>query len=604
MGGSFISELKRRNVLRIAAAYAAVSWLLIQVAETVLPVYGFGDDAVRTVVTVLVIGFIPAVILAWVFEWTPTGIQLDGDAAARTPGAGKWLDRVIVVVLVIAVIYFAVDKFVIDPAQDTARIEEAMEQGRQQGLLGSFGDKSIAVCPFDNLSPDPNQQFFATGIAEELLNLLARIPELRVISRTSSFEVCGQEPDIPTIAARLDVSHVLEGSVRKDGDRIRITAQLIEGPADAHIWSDTWDRELGSIFDIQDEISSEVVSRLEVLLVQGMPRSERTDPLAYALVLEADNYFDVHPDGDPMDAIALLKKARELDPEYVAGLLALNVLAWEIKEGWERNIDEMTALERETYAALLRIAPDDPRVVARRAWENFEIEHDWPEAARLFERAVALAPGNATLLHWAGAYASIIGQFDLSLELTRRALSIDPLCHDCVYVNFKCNYYAKYLGAAIEAFQQLQSMGDYGGQHTLGKIFLLGGQPEQALESFSNWADEDEDRPGKAMALYSLGRLDEARRQFELAEAVAGSNPNVPRVNVAEAAAWMGDIDAAFEWLEKAHGDDDYRHFFLDINEPVFEVLHDDPRWQALARKVKLSDEQRAAIEFDPHLPE
>ena len=327
MSRSLFAELGRRGVFRVAAAYAAVAWLLIQVAETLLPVYGFGDQAVRAVVTVLIIGLLPAVILAWVFKWTPDGIRVDSETEGHTPRGHKWFDRTIVIVLLVAVAYFAVDKFVIDPSAVERRVEEARDEGRREGLSGAFGERSVAVCPFDNLSPDPEQDYFATGVAEELLNLLARIPELRVISRTSSFELCEQGLKIPEIAERLDVSHVLEGSIRKTGNRLRVTAQLIEGPSDAHLWSDTWDRDLGDIFDIQDEIAGEVVSRLEVLLVHGMPRSERTDPLAYALTLQATKLQESAAVEDNRRVVDLPQQALELDPDYVTALLKLNTHA-------------------------------------------------------------------------------------------------------------------------------------------------------------------------------------------------------------------------------------------------------------------------------------
>jgi len=585
MSRSLIAELGRRGVFRVAAAYAAVAWLLVQVAETLLPLYGFGNPAVRAVVAILVIGFVPAVILAWVFEWTPGGIRVDAGTAERTTHKSKWLDRSIVTVLVIAVVYFAVDKFVINSGKPPS---------------ATFGETSLAVCPFENLSPDPEQDYFATGVAEELLNLLARVPQLRVISRTSSFELCGRGLGITEIAERLDVTHVLEGSVRKTGNRLRVTAQLIEGPTDAHIWSDTWDRDLGDVFDIQDEIAGEVVSRLEVLLVQGMPRSERTDPLAYALTLQARKLQEPNTIDNQRRAVGLLQQALELDPDYVTALLALNVQAWGLREMEMQDVEEMALLERETYQRLVEIAPDDPRVVARQAWNKFEIEHDWQGAARLMERAINLAPGNITAVTWAGAFAYVIGRFDKSLEILHRALSIDPLCVDCAYFIMRVTYYAKDYDRVAEAYRQFRDLGGKGGIHTLGKAQLLGGQPEKALETFSGAPGGHADRSGQVMALHDLGRREEARLLFErLQESPDGE----VSFNIAEAAAWIGDADAAFLWLEEEHGSDDYRHFFMNINDPVFERLHDDPRWQALARKVNLSDAQRAAIEFDPHLP-
>ena len=548
MRRSFLSELRRRNVLRVATAYAAISWLLIQVAETVLPLYGVDDAVTRTVVTVLVVGFVPVIALAWVFEWTPEGIRRDSEAAPKAPGSSKWLDRVIVVTLVIAVSYFAIDKFVFAPARDAAKIEEAKEKGRQEGLLGNYGEQSIAVLPFDNLSDEPSQDFFGLGIAEEVLNLLARIPELRVISRTSSFRLSEEGLDVPEIAERLDVAHVLEGSVRVAGNKLRVTAQLIEGDTNSQLWSDKWDRQLSDIFAIQDEIAAEVVKRLEILLSGEMPRSMRTDPVAYALTLEAREHDRPTPTADPYRGVELLQQALELDPNYVPALLQLNYFAWQIKSSGERDREEMAHLERRTYHHVVEIAPEDPEVVARRAWEAFEIEHDWPAAADLFERAVLLDPGNPQVLRWSASYAHIIGQFDTAIALRKRQLDIDPLCATCAFALMWSSYYARQTDAALKWYRIFEEIGGQSGLMTLGKIRLLRGEPELAMQLY----EKQEARfpflaaTGKVMALHDLGREEEARALLAERESAAGREH---AGWLAEANAWIGDIDGAFLWL-------------------------------------------------------
>jgi TolB-like protein len=235
---SLYAELKRRNVLRVGAAYVVTAWLIIQVVETIFPAFGFGDAAVRIATIVLAIGLVPALILAWAFELTPEGLKKDEDVDRTLPvsvKAGKRLDRMILVVLALALGYFAFDKFVLDPARDAALVEEATQQARSDALVESYGDKSIAVLPFVNMSDDAGNEYFSDGISEELLNLLARIPDLRVIARTSSFAFKGKDLTAREIARELEVAHVLEGSVRKAGDRVRITAQLIEARSDTHL---------------------------------------------------------------------------------------------------------------------------------------------------------------------------------------------------------------------------------------------------------------------------------------------------------------------------------------------------------------------------------
>ena len=255
---SLLSELKRRNVFRAAAAYVAVAWLVMQVAEVSFPAFGFSDRALRLLIIALAIGFVPAVALAWVFELTPEGVRRDRDLEPGGPllrRTNRLLDRAIVVLLALGLTYFAIDKFFLNPSREAARVEQALEQGRSEALEQQLAETSIVVLPFTNLSSDPEQAFFADGMAEELLNLLARIPQLRVISRTSAFSYKGKDVGIAEIARQLKVSHVLEGSVRRSGDRLRITAQLIDAGSDSHLWSRTYDRTLDDVFEVQDEIA-------------------------------------------------------------------------------------------------------------------------------------------------------------------------------------------------------------------------------------------------------------------------------------------------------------------------------------------------------------
>ncbi|MDX1507306.1 MAG: hypothetical protein R3358_03425 [Woeseiaceae bacterium] len=587
MRGSFLSELRRRNVLRVAMAYAAVAWLLVQIAETVMPLYGFSEEAIRTIVTVLAVGFIPALILAWVFEWTPEGIQKEDDVRARMPRDTRWLDRGIIVTLLIAVTYFAADKWFLQPKPT------------------HYGDKSIAVLPFDNLSDDPAQDYFGLGIAEEVLNLLSLIPELRVISRTSSFELADDGLDIRDIAERLDVGHILEGSVRKSGDKLRITAQLIEGATDTHIWSDTWDRPLDDIFEIQDEIADEVVQRLEVIIAGQMPRSERTDPLAWDLLLQSREASLGTLSNDPLRALALVQKALEYDPDYVPALLQLNYCAWDLANQWgERmgvDVEEMFRLERYAYSRVVELAPDDPQVIARRAWEAFEIDNDWSRAAELLERAVAAAPADPKVLSIAGGFAHMTSRFDLAERLRLRSLEIDPLCVNCLYGLMRGAYVARRYEQALEWYAEYQKMGGVGGDYTLTKIHLHRDKPDLALQAAERYPDDQGGAAGRAMALYSLGQEEEAR---SLLEQIDDQTYRENGQAIAEAWAWIGDADKAFAALEVEYGDTDYKHFFMRTNDPIYDNLREDPRWQALLEKVNLTDEQVAAIRYDPQLPD
>lgn len=324
---SFLAELQRRNVIRVGAAYLVVAWLFVQVAETVFPLFGFDETPARIVVVVMAISFLPALVVAWAFELTPEGFKRDAKVNHDTEAnrrLSRLLDRLIMVFLALGVAYFAFDKFLLTPHRQAdelaAATELARQEGRSEAIAGAYGDNSIAVLPFINMSSDPEQEYLGDGIAEELLNLLARIPELRVISRSSAFSFKGRNVEIPEIARQLNVAHILEGSVRKSGNRIRITAQLIEAGSDTHLWSEVYDTTLGDIFKIQDEVAEAVVRQLHVTLLGEVPKAQEADPVAYLLVLQARQILLLQQHEEMHQAEALLQQALEIDPDYVDAL--------------------------------------------------------------------------------------------------------------------------------------------------------------------------------------------------------------------------------------------------------------------------------------------
>ncbi|MDH3902866.1 MAG: hypothetical protein OES90_06560, partial [Xanthomonadales bacterium] len=271
---SFFAELKRRNVFKVAVAYIIVAWLLLQVSDTLVPALHLPEWFNSGVAFVLIIGFPIAMIFAWAFEMTPEGIKKEKDvdrSQSITNVTSQKLNNVIIGVLVLALVYFAIDKFILAPGRTLPGSDQISQQAsdhtaetNEKSALTPVevtpdsieaNNKSIAVLPFVNMSSDPEQEYFSDGLSEELLNLLVKIPELHVAARTSSFSFKGQSIEIPEIASRLNVDHVLEGSVRKSGNQLRITAQLIQADNGYHLWSETYDRQLDNIFQIQDEIA-------------------------------------------------------------------------------------------------------------------------------------------------------------------------------------------------------------------------------------------------------------------------------------------------------------------------------------------------------------
>ncbi len=318
---SFIDELKRRNVIRVAIAYAIAAWILIEVTATTFPVLKLPDWAVTLVTAFLLIGFPVALILAWAFELTPAGIKLEKDVVRSesiTHLTGRKLDFIIIGVLAVALVYLGVDKFGLDrqPAQETESVADS--------------PKSIAVLPFVNMSADQSNEYFSDGLSEELLNLLAKTPGLRVAARTSSFAFKGKNKDIKEIADTLNVEALLEGSVRRDGNQIRVTTQLINAADGYHLWSETYDRELTNIFALRDEIAQKIISALHVELgADTAPsRGRPTENMqAYSLYLQAMERMRLGGQGFP-DAVRLAGEAIELDPDFAEAYQIKAVASW------------------------------------------------------------------------------------------------------------------------------------------------------------------------------------------------------------------------------------------------------------------------------------
>ena len=489
---SFIAELKRRNVIRTAVAYLAAAWLLIQVFESLLPVLGLPDTAMRYVFIVLAIGFVPVMIAAWVFELTPDGLIRDSGEAARVDSAAnRRFDRIIIVILVLAVTLFAAHTFIIDPARDAARIEEAARDARSGAFKESFGAKSIAVFPFTNMSPDPDQEFFGEGIAEELLNLLAKVEGLRVISRTSSFQFKDSELSLTEIARKLDVATVLEGSVRRSGNTIRITTQLIDAGADAHLWSETYDRHLDDIFQIQDEVAAEVVDQLKVTLNVGLPKADRHSAEAYALFLRARHIL-ARDDPDRLSiAEELLQRVLDIEPDYVDAELWLaiaydsmaNVAA---HDGKEELADELTARGETILAQVQEKAPNDPQLNVMLGFDAMMKKNDLAAAARYVEAAMEAGPRDYGPLLAAAALAHELGRLDLAIRLGELVTSRDPMGF-WGHANLGGDYFANgETDKAIVAMRTAASISPKAGaiQWKLGFAHLVNGDLEAALEKF------------------------------------------------------------------------------------------------------------------------
>jgi adenylate cyclase len=612
---SFYGELKRRNVLRVGAAYVVVGWLIIQVVETIFPAFGFGEAAVRIATIVLGIGLIPALVFAWAFELTPEGLKKESEvdrSQSISPQTGRKLDRMIMAVLALALGYFAFDKFVLEPQRQASLREQQAEQlvsatrqarqeGRTEALVGSYGNKSIAVLPFVNMSSDAEQEYFSDGISEELLNLLAKIPELRVISRSSAFSFKGKDIEIPEIAERLNVANILEGSVRKSGSRVRITAQLIEARSDTHLWSETYDRTLDDVFAIQDEISAKVVEQLKLTLLGETPHVQETDPEAYSLYLHARHLGRQFTAESLQQSSVLYRQALAIDPQYAAAWdgLANNYIS-QANDGLV-PADEAFREARAAVAKALAADPDYAPAHSHRGWISMIADNDLASAAKQFEQALALDPTNTDIIGNAGSLLFFLGRLEQAIAFNEYANIRDPV--DSIG-RANLGYLLLVDGRwdeAIASYESaLQLSPDYlGAYFQMGVALLLKGDTAAALASMQQEKYEVYRLLGLAMAEHALG--DNAASDAALS-ALIDKYGGEWAYNIAFVLAYRNEADRAFAWLEKSVTYHDTGLAEI-VRQPLFNNISGDPRWLPFLESIGKSPAQLDAIEFEGTLP-
>ncbi len=431
---TLFSELKRRNVLRVAAAYVAVSWLLIQVVETLFPVFGLSDAGIRGVVIVLAIGFMPAVIVAWAFELTAKGLVRDsevdrGSAAAKA--STKRLDRIVMVALAMAVGYFAFDKFMLDPARDQAIAEVAREEGRAEAAQASrdAGPPVLAVLPFSAVTATEDSVFFAAGVHDDLLTKLAQLPSMLVISRTSVLEYKDTEENIRDIGAALGADAILEGGVQSAGNRIRINAQLIDAKTDEHLWAQTYDRELTaeSIFDVQDDIARAISEALHITLSSPIedsliPTSNMAAYRAYheAVIIREATYGGI----TSAEYRDLLKKAIDLDPEF-SQAAAFLVGSYAL-EAFGIDEPEFIAKVEALLEKIQAVAPNSADYLIAQTYYTYYILKDYDLALQISEQALEKVPSDAYLVGIIGWIKRRLGDYDGHLDSMRLARQLEP----------------------------------------------------------------------------------------------------------------------------------------------------------------------------------
>jgi len=444
-------ELKRRNVFRVALFYIVAAWVVLQVAETLLPVFDVPNSAIRIIVLIMALGFPLAVVLSWVFELTPDGLKLDKDVRVDSgvkQQTSRKLNWATLIAAVLAIGLLVADRMMPEPASSSTPALQTAEVVPEPAAVASDepDPASIAVLPFEDLSPQGDQGYFSDGIAEEILNVLVRIDGLEVASRTSAFRFRDRDDiGIPGIARELEVRHVLEGSVRKAGDAIRVTAQLIDGQSDKHLWSDTYDRSLTAenVFAIQDEIATAIVAALRESI--ALPESAspevgmQTGSLdAYELFLEARALFNQRQKLDRADA--LLERAVDLDPEF-AGAWAIRAAIYMLNSEYGFiDVTRDIAVQRvEAFSAnALATDPDNALALSVQAFNqqiearDGRAEHDIQTIIDDLKRALELDPTNGSTRNWLGISFGETGEIELALEQFTRCANDDPFYSPCV----------------------------------------------------------------------------------------------------------------------------------------------------------------------------
>ena len=601
-------ELKRRNVFRVAIAYLAAAWLLTEVAGTLFPAFGIPDWGIRFMVIVFALGFVPATVISWIYELTPEGLKREQDVVrdeSITHLTARRLDVFTIGLIVVALAFILADRFWMSPryiAEPVVTAEALTDKVQTQEPEPRYPPNSIAVLPFINMSDDDSNEYFSDGISEELLNLLSKIQGLRVVSRTSSFAYKGKDTKIADIARELNVDHLLEGSVRKAGDQVRITTQLIRASDSSHLWSETYDRTLDDIFTIQDEIARAVVKQLKIRLLGEVPKLEQTSPEAYALYLQAREVGYQYNRNGLEQSNDLYRQSLAIDPDFAPAWSGLGTNFFWAGYFGLLQYDEAFALALKATNKSLALNPDSTSAHALLGGIALLHEGDQQAAVKHYQHALKLGPSNSESLSMAALQLERLGRTKETIALREYLVTNDP-------ANSRSHFYLgiAYLRGgqpnnAIASFQTaLALQPSYVSAHfRIGVALLFKGEAEAALTEMKLEPTRAYRWFGLTMAYYATGQQQESDATLtRLVEEYEQRSA----YNIAYVYAFRDEADKAFEWLEKAV-------LFRDSGlssastQKLFLNIHDDPRWLPFLESIGQSPEQLAAIEFEVNLPE
>ena len=606
----FLTELKRRKVYRAALVYAGVGWVLLEVADVAFPRLGLPDWTVNLVLALVMFGFPLALVFAWIFDFSEQGVvrtqPISPEAHHHRFSITSIVEFVLIVALVVTVGYLYVDRLSLQKGM--VELESAIQEepGEGQPAVPSPEQyRTIAVLPFADMSEAGNQAWFAEGIAEELLIALSQVDELNVMARTSSFAFKDTDKTVAEIADILGVQAVLEGSVRRSSDRVRITAQLIDARSGYQLWSGSYERQLTDIFELQDELATGIVETLRVELGVGAAKrliAEQTRiPEAYDWFMRGRALFDWANPQDTFRSISHFEKAVEIDPDYAAawGYISYNYMILMIC----RPFAEVGPSSIAAYERALALDPEQSEALAVMALMTHLLEHDWEAAGRLYQRAMASnKSSHAVKRAYAIFYLQFINRQSQAIELFSETAKLDPL-HAGRAASLAGMFY--FAGENQSAIQEARKALHLDPKHIIALTYLIPTYTDTndivALELLlASIPPALQEQPAiKALVGRShavLGDEEKARKIYR--ELLNSSDSLIPIAiaNTASLAIMLGEIEEGIDLLERLEKSDSWIQFWSKLMPNRYPLLREHPRYQALLKRMGLDDESVAAL--------
>ena len=595
---NFLAELKRRHVYRVAIAYCVVAWLLVQIATQVFPFFEIPNWIVRLVVLITVLGFPAALIIAWAFEMTPEGLKRDNEIRPNeyTP---RWSTRKFAA-LVASVAIFAAGI----PLVHLVRTKPAFLS--RVNAASALSGKSIAVLPLLNENNNSSDEYFSDGLSEELIAALAQVNGLKVIGRSSSFRFKDQKEDSKSIGEKLGVSTLLEGTVRKQGDHVRIVAELVNAADGSELWSRTFDRELKDIFAVQAEIANAVATSLELTFLNERDSGRKSGPTknveAHNAYLQGQFYFQRRDFEGYLKAVSFFDQAIRLDPAYALAYA-------ERSEAWTWIGDLSSDKQKEAWSKAVRdaesavaIEPELAEAHAALGWARFFAEWKFDEGLAALRRAQQLAPWNPSTNDLLAPVVVYLGRFEEAEKLARQAIERDPLAYQARQSLARLLFVQGKLDEAETAARKAVELQPTAAGSHRWQVFVAieRGDGEAPLREAELEPNERYRHFELALAHYARG--DRPGADAALAELIA-KDGNVMAYQIAEVYAWRGETDKAFEWLQISLDNHDTGLLSLLID-PLMRSLRHDPRYSEMLAKIGLPTSEGVALNITSVTPQ